>query len=157
MNMSIITLSINKKKYTVDVDPSTPLLWVIRDTVGLKGTKFGCGEGFCGCCTVHVNGEATFSCSTSVKDVENKEITTLEGMQETPLRKIIDAWLEQEVSQCGYCQPGQIMSAASLLLKNPKPTDEQISTAMSGNLCRCGTYTRIKKAIHKVIEEGGIK
>jgi len=106
---------------------------------------------------VHINGEATFSCSTAVKDAVNKEITTLEGMQEKPLRKIIDAWLEQEVSQCGYCQPGQIMSAASLLLKNPKPTDDQIETAMNGNLCRCGTYGRIKKAIHKVITEGGIK
>jgi isoquinoline 1-oxidoreductase alpha subunit len=106
---------------------------------------------------VHINGEAAFSCSTAVKDAVNKEITTLEGMQEKPLRKIIDAWLEQEVSQCGYCQPGQIMSAASLLLKNPKPTDDQIETAMTGNLCRCGTYTRIKKAIHKVIAEGGIK
>ena len=155
--MAILNLSINKKKYSVDVDPSTPLLWVLRDTIGLKGTKFGCGEGLCGACTVHVNGEATFSCGTSVKDVENKEITTIEGMQDSPFKKIIDVWIEEEVSQCGYCQPGQIMAAASLLLKNPKPTDEEIADAMSGNLCRCGSYSRIKRAIHKVSEEGGIK
>lgn len=155
--MAILNLSINKKKYSVDVDPSTPLLWVLRDTIGLKGTKFGCGEGLCGACTVHVNGEATFSCGTSVKDVENKEITTIEGMQDSPFKKIIDVWIEEEVSQCGYCQPGQIMAAASLLLKNPKPTDGEIADAMSGNLCRCGSYSRIKRAIHKVSEEGGIK
>ena len=155
--MAILNLSINKKKYSVDVDPSTPLLWVLRDTIGLKGTKFGCGEGLCGACTVHVNGEATFSCGTSVKDVENKEITTIEGMQDSPFKKIIDVWIEEEVSQCGYCQPGQIMAATSLLLKNPKPTDEEIADVMSGNLCRCGSYSRIKRAIHKVSEEGGIK
>ncbi len=155
--MAILNLSINKKKYSVDVDPSTPLLWVLRDTIGLKGTKFGCGEGLCGACTVHVNGEATFSCGTSVKDVEKKEITTIEGMQDSPFKKIIDVWIEEEVSQCGYCQPGQIMAATSLLLKNPKPTDEEIADVMSGNLCRCGSYSRIKRAIHKVSEEGGIK
>ena len=155
--MAILNLSINKKKYSVDVDPSTPLLWVLRDTIGLKGTKFGCGEGFCGACTVHVNGEATFSCGTSVKDVENKEITTIEGMQDSPFKKIIDVWIEEEVSQCGYCQPGQIMAATSLLLKNPTPTDEEIENVMSGNLCRCGSYSRIKRAIHKVSEQGGIK
>ena len=155
--MAILNLSINKKKYSVDVDPSTPLLWVLRDTIGLKGTKFGCGEGLCGACTVHVNGEATFSCGTSVKDVENKEITTIEGMQDSPFKKIIDVWNEEEVSQCDYCQPDQIMAATSLLLKNPKPTDEEIADVMSGNLCRCGSYSRIKRAIHKVSEEGGIK
>jgi len=155
--MAILNLSINKKKYSVDVVPSTPLLWVLRDTIGLKGTKFGCGEGFCGACTVHVNGEATLSCGTSVKDVENKEITTIEGMQDSPFKKIIDVWIEEEVSQCGYCQPGQIMAATSLLLKNPKPTDEEIADVMSGNLCRCGSYSRIKRAIHKVSEVGGIK
>jgi len=155
--MAILNLSINKKKYSVDVVPSTPLLWVLRDTIGLKGTKFGCGEGFCGACTVHVNGEATLSCGTSVKDVENKEITTIEGMQDSPFKKIIDVWIEEEVSQCGYCQPGQIMAATSLLLKNPTPTDEEIENVMSGNLCRCGSYSRIKRAIHKVSEQGGIK
>jgi len=147
--MAILNLSINKKKYSVDVDPSTPLLWVIRDTIGLKGTKFGCGEGFCGCCTVHINGEAAFSCSTAVKDAVNKEITTLEGMQEKPLRKIIDAWLEQEVSQCGYCQPGMIMTAAALLARVASPTDADIDHAMSRVLCRCGTYPRIVTAIRR--------
>jgi isoquinoline 1-oxidoreductase subunit alpha len=145
--MAIYNLKINKKNYRVDVDPDTPMLWVLRDSLNLKGTKYGCGISQCGACTIHLNGVATRSCMLAVSDVGNDEITTIEGLSENGDHPVQKAWLEHDVSQCGYCQPGQIMSAVSLLKKNPNPTDKEIETAMSGNICRCGTYTRIKKAI----------
>lgn len=145
--MANYKLKINKKEYKVDVDPSTPMLWVLRDHLNLKGTKFGCGIAECGACTIHLDGEAVRSCITSVSEVGKKEITTIEGLSENGDHPVQKAWLDQDVSQCGYCQPGQIMSAVALLKVNPSPTDAEIDTAMSGNICRCGTYTRIKKAI----------
>jgi len=146
--MATINLNVNGKKQTVDVDPKTPVLWVLRDHLGLVGTKFGCGMAQCGACTIHLQGTAVRSCQLPVSSVENKEITTIEGLSENGEHPVQKAWLEHDVPQCGYCQAGQIMSAAALLKKNPNPTDEQIKTAMQGNLCRCGTYLRIKAAIH---------
>jgi isoquinoline 1-oxidoreductase alpha subunit len=145
--MAIFKLKINKKSYQADVDPSTPMLWVLRDHLNLPGTKYGCGVGQCGSCTIHLGGVAVRSCITSVSEVGNQEITTIEGLSENGDHKVQKAWLEHDVSQCGYCQPGQIMTAAALLKTNPNPTDMDIETAMSGNICRCGTYTRIKSAI----------
>jgi len=145
--MAKYKLKINKKEYQVDVDPSTPVLWVLRDHLKLTGTKYGCGIGQCGSCTIHLNGEAVRSCITFVSDVGNQEITTIEGLSENGDHPVQKAWLEHDVSQCGYCQPGQIMSAVALLKTNPAPTDVEIETAMNGNICRCGTYTRIKTAI----------
>jgi isoquinoline 1-oxidoreductase alpha subunit len=143
----MITLDVNGKEFEVSASPDTPLLWVLREELELTGTKFGCGEGLCGACTVHVDGQATRSCVTSVGEVEGSKIVTIEGLPEDhPVKR---AWLETEVSQCGYCQPGQIMEAAALLRDNPAPTDSDIDDAMSGNLCRCGTYPRIRKAILK--------
>ena len=128
--------------------PDTPLLWVIRDYIGLTGTKFGCGMAQCGACTVHVNGEAVRSCVTPVSTIEGKRVNTIEGLPDSPVTKAVRAaWLDKDVVQCGYCQPGQVMSATALLAKNPKPTDAQIDEAMSGNLCRCGTYQRIREAV----------
>ena len=147
-SMATINLNVNGKKQTVDVDPKTPVLWVLRDHLGLVGTKFGCGMAQCGACTIHLQGTAVRSCQLPVSSVENKEITTIEGLSENGEHPVQKAWLEHDVPQCGYCQAGQIMSAAALLKKNPNPTDEQIKTAMQGNLCRCGTYLRIKAAIH---------
>ena len=145
--MAIFNLKINKKEYKVDVDPSTPMLWVLRDHLNLVGTKFGCGIAQCGACTIHLNGEAVRSCITSVSEVGNKEITTIEGLSENGDHPLQMAWIEHDVPQCGYCQSGQIMTAAALIKKNPHPTDQEIEEAMNGNICRCGTYTRIKKAI----------
>lgn len=145
--MAIFNLKINRKVYQVDVDPSTPILWVLRDHLNLLGTKYGCGVAQCGACTIHLNGEAVRSCITFVDSVEDKEITTIEGLSENGDHPVQKAWLEHDVAQCGYCQPGQIMQAASLLNENPHPSDEEIETAMNGNICRCGTYTRIKQAI----------
>jgi isoquinoline 1-oxidoreductase alpha subunit len=145
--MAVFTLKINKKTYQVDVDPSTPMLWVLRDHLKLMGTKFGCGVAQCGACTIHLNGEAVRACITFVDSVGPQEITTIEGLSENGEHPVQKAWLEHDVSQCGYCQPGQIMSATALLNSNPNPTDEEIEEAMDGNICRCGTYTRIKKAI----------
>ena len=145
--MAIFKLKINKKAYQVNVDPDTPMLWVLRDNLNLKGTKFGCGISQCGACTIHMDGEAIRSCITLVSEVGDQEITTIEGLSENGDHPVQKAWLDHDVSQCGYCQPGQIMSAVALLKKNPSPTDEEIESAMSGNICRCGTYTRIKKAI----------
>ncbi len=145
--MAIFNLKINGKKHQVDVDPSTPMLWVLRDHLKMMGTKFGCGVAQCGACTIHVDGEAVRSCITFVDSVGGKEITTIEGLSENGDHPVQKAWLEHDVSQCGYCQPGQIMSAVALLKVNPFPTDGEIELAMSGNICRCGTYTRIKKAI----------
>jgi len=145
---SFIVNGINK---TVDVDEDTPLLWVLRDNLNLTGTKYSCGIGLCGTCVVHINGIAERSCSVSVKDAAGKSILTIEGLAEKPDHPIFKAWIDQEVSQCGYCQPGQIMTFAALLNENPKPTEQQIEDTMSGVLCRCGTYPRIKKAIDKLI------
>lgn len=145
--MAIFNLKINKKEYKVDVDPSTPMLWVLRDHLKLMGTKFGCGVAQCGACTIHMNGEAVRSCNTSVSEVGNQEITTIEGLSGNGEHPVQKAWLEHDVAQCGYCQPGQIMSAVALLNSNPHPSDAEIDAAMEGNICRCGTYTRIKTAI----------
>lgn len=145
--MANISLKINGKEHTVDVDPQTPLLWVLRDHLQLVGTKYGCGIAQCGACTVHLNGSAVRSCQMPVSSAENNEITTIEGLSENGDHPVQKAWLEIDVPQCGYCQAGQIMSAAALLKRNPNPSDAEIENAMNGNICRCGTYTRIKAAI----------
>lgn len=145
--MAQFNLKINGKQHQVDVDPSTPMLWVLRDYLKMTGTKYGCGVAQCGACTIHLDGEAVRSCITFVDSVGDKEITTIEGLSENGDHPVQQAWLEHDVAQCGYCQPGQIMSAAALLKNNPHPSDEEIETAMQGNICRCGTYTRIKTAI----------
>jgi isoquinoline 1-oxidoreductase alpha subunit len=144
------TLHINGKAHAVDVDSDTPLLWVLRDVVNLKGTKFGCGIGLCGACTVHVGNAAVRSCQTAVSDVGNAAVTTIEGIGATAVgARLQKAWLDVDVVQCGYCQPGQIMSAAALLAQNKTPSDDDITTAMNGNICRCGTYNRIREAIRQ--------
>jgi isoquinoline 1-oxidoreductase alpha subunit len=142
-------LIVNGNPATVDVPGDTPLLWVIRDVLNLHGTKYGCGIGQCGACTVHLNGEAVRSCLTPVSAAANARITTIEGLSADDSHPLQQAWRDVDVPQCGYCQAGQIMSAAALLAKHPKPTDEEIDQAMNGNLCRCGTYVRIRAAIHK--------
>lgn len=144
----MISLNINKKTYNVEVDPDTPLLWVLRDHLGLVGTKYGCGIAQCGACTVHLNGEAIRSCITRVSQAEGQKVVTIEGLSEHIDHPLQKAWLELDVPQCGYCQSGQIMSAAVLLREKSNPTDQDIDDAMSGNICRCGTYLRIRKAIH---------
>ena len=144
------TLKVNGKSQTVDVEADTPLLWVLRDTIGLVGSKFGCGIGMCGACTVHLDGVAVRSCQTQISTVGTKAVTTIEGVGATPIgQKVQTAWIDHDVIQCGYCQAGQIMSASALLAKTPQPTDAQIDRAMSGNICRCATYTRIKSAIRQ--------
>jgi len=148
----MITLNINKKTYEVDVNPDTPLLWVLRDTLGLVGTKYGCGMAQCGACAVHLNGEAVRSCVTKVSRAEGQKVVTIEGLSENNSHPLQKAWIEMDVPQCGYCQSGQLMSAAVLLRENPNPTDQDIDDAMAGNLCRCGTYLRIRKAIHLAAE-----
>ncbi len=145
-------LNVNGRSTTVDVAADTPLLWVIRDVLNLKGTKYGCGIGQCGACTVHLNGRAVRSCQTPVSAVGNQPITTLEGLSADGTHPVQVAWQEIDVPQCGYCQAGQMMSAAALLAKNSKPSDKDIDSAMNGNLCRCGTYLRIRQAIHKAAE-----
>ncbi|PWK27657.1 isoquinoline 1-oxidoreductase alpha subunit [Arcicella aurantiaca] len=145
--MSKYTLKINGKTQQVDVDPSTPILWVLRDHLNMPGTKFGCGMAQCGACTVHLDGSAVRSCSLPVSAVGKSAITTIEGLSANATHPVQKAWLEHDVAQCGYCQSGQIMSAAALLKDNPNPTDEDIDNYMSGNICRCGTYLRIKEAI----------
>ena len=143
-------VNVNGTPRTVDVDADTPLLWVLRDVLGISGTKFGCGIALCGACTVHVDGVPVRSCVTPVSAVGEKAVTTIEGIGETPIGKALQqAWLELQVVQCGYCQSGQIMSAAALLAKTPKPSEADIDAAMSGNVCRCGTYQRIRAAIHR--------
>ena len=143
-------LEINGATHEVDAPPDMPLLWALRDLVGLTGTKFGCGMALCGCCTVHIDGAPTRSCVTPLSALEGKAITTIEGIGATPLgRKVQEAWIAEDVPQCGYCQSGQIMSAVALLKSTPQPSDEDINSAMNGNLCRCGTYNRIRKAIHR--------
>ena len=151
--MAKCTLSINQRDYEVDADPQTPLLWVIRDEVGLTGTKYGCGIAQCGACTIHLNGNPIRSCSIPVAAASGQKLTTIEGLSESADHPVQKAWIEAQVPQCGYCQSGQIMSAVALLNRNPKPTDEDIDNAMSGNICRCGTYTRIRKAIHHASKE----
>ncbi len=145
--MAVFNLKINRKEYEVDVDPSTPMLWVLRDHLNLVGTKYGCGIAQCGACTIHMDGYAVRSCITFVDSVGDKEITTIEGLSENGDHPVQKAWIENDVPQCGYCQAGQIMSASALLKTNPNPTDQEIEAAMNGNICRCGTYTRIKAAI----------
>ncbi len=145
--MAELTITINGKKQTLDVDPNTPLLWVLRDHLKMVGTKYGCGIAQCGACTVHFNGSAVRSCQLPVSSAAGNEITTIEGLSENGDHPVQKAWLEHDVPQCGYCQAGQIMTATALLKKNPSPSDEEIENAMNGNICRCGTYTRIKAAI----------
>jgi aerobic-type carbon monoxide dehydrogenase small subunit (CoxS/CutS family) len=154
--MAIRSLSINRHSVEVDVDPEMPLLWALRDHLNLVGTKFGCGGGFCGACTVHVDGVATRSCTLPVSKVAAREITTIEGLSGSgelvpaaALHPVQRAWLEIDVPQCGYCQAGQIMSAAALLARTPNPSDDQITAAMNGNICRCGTYVRIREAVRR--------
>lgn len=147
--MAAISLNVNGKKYNLDIDPQMPLLWAIRDFVGLKGTKFGCGMAQCGACTVHMDGKPTRSCVLPVMAVTNSKITTIEGIgTETNLHPVQKAWIEEQVPQCGYCQSGQIMAATALLKEKSNPTDADINAAMQGHICRCGTYDRIRKAIH---------
>jgi len=147
-----ISFTLNGKSQSVDVDPQMPLLWVLRDTLNMTGTKFGCGMALCGACTVHINGEATRSCTTAISAVAGKKVTTIEGLSEEGNHPVQQAWIEIDVPQCGYCQCGQIMSAAALLTKKPNPSDADIDDFMSGNICRCGTYQRIRKAIHRAAE-----
>jgi isoquinoline 1-oxidoreductase alpha subunit len=144
-----ITFTVNGESKTVEVDPQMPLLWVLRDTLNMTGTKFGCGMALCGACTVHINGEPSRSCITAISSVAGKKVTTIEGLSTDGTHPVQKAWIAEDVPQCGYCQSGQIMSAAALLSKKSNPTDAEIDEAMSGNICRCGTYQRIRKAIHR--------
>jgi isoquinoline 1-oxidoreductase alpha subunit len=153
--LDMIKLTINGQAQDVDVAGDTPLLWVLRDTLGLTGTKYGCGIAVCGACTVHVDGVPTRACVTPAQAVAGKSITTIEGLSSNRSHPVQQAWIEMDVPQCGYCQSGQIMAAAALLKQTPKPSDADIDSAMSGNLCRCGTYPRIRKAIHRAAELSG--
>lgn len=148
----MITLHINNQSHQIDVEPGMPLLWVLRDILHLTGTKYGCGMAQCGACTVHLNGEAVRSCVTPVRRAENQQVITIEGLSTNSNHPLQRAWLEEDVPQCGYCQSGQIMAAAVLLREKPEPTDQEIDDAMSGNICRCGTYQRVRKAIHRAAD-----
>lgn len=148
-------ISVNKKQYETDADPSTPMLWVLRDELGLTGTKFGCGIAQCGACTVHVDGSPRRSCITPLSSVVGKEVTTIEGLSPDSSHPLQKAWIAEDAPQCGYCQSGQIMAAAGLLKQKPKPTDADIDAAMSGIICRCGTYSRIREAIKQAAVNGG--
>jgi aerobic-type carbon monoxide dehydrogenase small subunit (CoxS/CutS family) len=152
--MAAFTLRVNGRTQQVDVDADTPLLWVLRDSLGLTGTKYGCGIGQCGSCTVHLDGNAVRSCRTAVSDVGNRPVITIEGIAQGATHAVQKAWIAEEVAQCGYCQSGQIMAAAALLEMNPNPTDTDIDRAMNGIICRCGTYQRIRGAIHRAAREG---
>jgi aerobic-type carbon monoxide dehydrogenase small subunit (CoxS/CutS family) len=153
--MPSIEITVNGRKHSVDADPQTPLLWILRDRLGLTGTKFGCGRAFCGACTVLLAGDAVRSCVTQTGECSGKEITTIEGLSPVGSHPLQLAWVEEQVPQCGYCQSGQIMSAASLLLRTPHPSDQEIEAAMNGNICRCGTYNRIRRAIHRAAGGSG--
>jgi isoquinoline 1-oxidoreductase alpha subunit len=154
----MVTLNVNGKAQQVDVPSDTPLLWALRDALGLTGTKYGCGMALCGACTLHIDGQPTRACVTPVSAALQRQVTTIEAIGEDRVGKVVQAaWVELGVPQCGYCQPGQIMSAAALLKQNPNPTDADIDAAMSGNLCRCGTYTRIRAAIRHVAGKGGTR
>ncbi len=156
----MVKLKVNRKEYSADVSPDTPLLWVLRETIGLTGTKFGCGMAQCGACTVHLDGEAVRSCVTPVSRAAGKEVTTIEGLAPEYARPLQQAWIAEDVPQCGYCQSGQIMAAAVLLRERANPSDEEINVGMGGNICRCGTYARIRRAIHLAAQlkaQGGAK
>lgn len=152
--MAHVNLSVNGEQFSAELDPAMPLLWALRDVLNLTGTKFGCGMGLCGACTVHLDGEAVRSCQTAVGSVGSKKITTIEGLSPDRSHPIQRAWIAEQVPQCGYCQPGQIMQAAALLHQNPHPTLEEINQAMTGNICRCATYQRIRRAIQRAAQEG---
>jgi len=153
--MAAMHLVINNNPHDVEIAPDTPLLWVLRDRLNLTGTKYGCGMGVCGACTVHLDGAAVRSCQTPVSSVGARKITTIEGLSLNNTHPVQLAWIAEQAPQCGYCQPGQVMSAAALLAKNPHPTDDQIDAAMAGNLCRCGMYQRIRRAIHRASTGNG--
>jgi len=150
--MATVKFNLNGKTQTVDASPEMPLLWLLRDTLGMTGTKFGCGMALCGACTVHINGNAVRSCVTPVSTVAGKNVTTIEGLSTNGSHPVQQAWIEEDVPQCGYCQSGQIMSAVALLAKKDKPTDGDIDEAMRGNICRCGTYSQIRRAVHRAAE-----
>ncbi len=153
--MAVYMLRVNGEEQRVEVEPGTPLLWVIRDALGLTGTKYGCGISQCGACTVHVDGRAVRSCQMGVEEVAGGAVTTIEGLSEDRSHPIQEAWIAEDVPQCGYCQSGQVMAAAALLADNPRPTDAQIDRSMARNVCRCGTYNRIRRAIHRAARGGG--
>ena len=156
--MANITFTLNGAAQTVDVVPEMPLLWVLRDVIGLTGTKFGCGMALCGACTVHLDGQPVRSCSTPIRSVAGKRVTTIEGLSPNGSHPVQRAWMETDVPQCGYCQSGQVMTAAALLARKPKPTDAEIDEAMRGNLCRCGTYQSVRSAIHRAAQlQGGTR
>lgn len=155
--MPTYTVTVNHTPHSIEVQAGTPLLWVLRDTLGLTGTKFGCGKGLCGSCTVLIDGDATKSCSVPIEHIGSKGITTIEGLVADRRHPVPKAWLEEEVPQCGYCQSGQIMTAAALLSRNANPTEDDIDNAMSGVLCRCGTYQRIRRAIHRAAKEVNVR
>lgn len=150
--MTQFALTVNGRAHQIDADDDTPLLWVLRDTLGLTGTKFGCGIGACGACTVHIGGAPTRACRIPIATAAGKPITTIEGLAAAGGGRLQDAWLSEDVAQCGYCQAGQLMSAAGLLARTPHPTDAEIDAAMAGNICRCGTYQRIRRAVHRAAE-----
>ena len=152
--MASFTLTVNGRKVTAEADPATPLLWVLRDTIGLTGTKFGCGASLCGACTVHLDGRAIRSCMTPISEAADKSITTIEGLSSNRSHPLQKAWIAEDVPQCGYCQSGMIMTAAALLKEKPKPTDQEIDAALGGHICRCGTYQRIRKAVHRAAQGG---
>ena len=152
--MASFTLTVNGRKVTAEADPATPLLWVLRDTLGLTGTKFGCGASLCGACTVHLDGRAVRSCVTPISDALDKSVTTIEGLSADRSHPLQKAWIAEDVPQCGYCQSGMIMTAAALLKDKPKPTDQDIDAALGGHICRCGTYQRIRKAVHRAAQGG---
>lgn len=151
--MAAITLTVNGRRQQVDVDPDTPLLWVLRDALGLTGTKYGCGVAQCGACTVQIAGQPMQACVTAVSAIGDKPVTTIEGLSADATHRVQKAWIAEDVPQCGYCQSGQIMSAVALLASNSNPTDDDIDRAMSGNVCRCGTYDRIRRAVHRAAKE----
>jgi aerobic-type carbon monoxide dehydrogenase small subunit (CoxS/CutS family) len=156
--MTSYLLTVNGQARTVDAEADTPLLWILRDTLGLTGTKFGCGQGLCGACTVHLGGTPVRSCKTRIGDVRGRRVVTIEGLDPQGAHPLQKAWIEADVAQCGYCQTGQIMTAAALLARNPKPSDQEIDGAMGRNVCRCGTYLRIREAIHLAAGQGkGVK